>query len=131
MTAPSSAMSSEKTLDLESPLPNPTTSQIDYSLSVTKQAGAYGETYTHGRKPILVTGYPSSDRRQSEGEWVNGNGTNEEQMSRIPITTPHSTKKKTTPISRNRSNDGRVVEKNNSIPNKGNPILIILRLKTQ
>lgn len=116
----------EKSLDLESPLPKPTASQTNYSPSVTKQTDVFGEAHTHGRKPILVTGYPSSNRRQIEGEWVNDNSTNEDEMSRIPITTPHSTEKKNIPISRNRSNDGRVIETNKSIANKGNPITILV-----
>ena len=121
-------MSPEKSMDLESPLPRSTTSQTNYSPTVTKQTDMLGETYTHGRRPILVTGHPSSNRRQIKGEWVNDNSTNNDEMSRIPITTPHSTKKKPLPISRNRSNDGRVIETIKSTVNKGNILIILLEL---
>ena len=53
--------SSKKSLDLESPLPNPTTSQTNGPSSVTMQTGELGESQTHERKPVKLSKIPSSN----------------------------------------------------------------------
>ena len=96
MTAPSSVISSAKSLDFDSFVPKPTNSEANKSSSITTETQTFEKSHTHGRRPILVTGYPNTNPRQIHGKWVDDSNTNVDTMPRIPITTPHSTTKKTT-----------------------------------
>ena len=93
MSAPSSAVSSSKTAGIADP--QPTTSESHSSSSATTQKDMTNEAITSpARRPILVTGIPNGNRRQMNGKWGEDKDEYDDTMSRIPITTPHSTVKK-------------------------------------
>ena len=93
MSAPSSAVSSSKIDGLSNP--QPTTSESHSSSSATTPKEMTNEGITSpARRPILVTGIPSGNRRQMNGKWEEDTDKYDDTMPRIPITTPHSAIKK-------------------------------------
>ena len=94
MSAPSSAVSSSKTTALESPQPTSSDANLSSSATTRKEVTNENEASTSpARKPILVTGLPGNNRRQMNGEWEEEGNTYDDEMPRIPITTPHSVSK--------------------------------------
>ena len=123
MSAPSSAISSSESVGTDSFSSQSTTAGTNQSPSSILKTGILDRTTAYGRKPILVTGIPSSNRRHMYGDGVSEtlSSNDEDTMARIPITTPHSTTMNKIIFIQNKSGVGGVMGKSKNIVVKGNP----------
>ena len=111
LSAPSSMASPKKSTEYKSILPTPTLDGAQSSSFPHEQTEGSDNSYKNERRPILVTGLPGGSIRQRGIPSQTFSDIDEDTMSRIPITTPHSTTTRSNKSVRAKSSSGRIVSK--------------------
>ena len=111
LSAPSSMASPKKSTEYKSILPTPTLDGAQSSSFPQEQTDGSDNSYKIERRPILVTGLPGGSIRHRGIPSQTFSDIDEDTMSRIPITTPHSTTTKSNKSVRARGSSGRIVSK--------------------
>ena len=111
LSSPSSMASPKKSTEYKSILPTPTLDGAQSSSFPQEQTDGSDNSYKNERRPILVTGLPGGNIRHRGIPSQTYSDIDEDTMSRIPITTPHSTTTKSNKSVRAKSNSGRIVSK--------------------
>ena len=103
--------SPKKSTEYKSILPTPTIDGAQSSSFPQERPEGSDKSYNFERRPILVTGLPGGSIRHRGIPSQTFSGIDEDTMSRIPITTPHSTTTKSNKSVRTKSSSGGIVSK--------------------